>query len=253
MSFISSVFNTVFYKPLLNGLIFLIGILPFHDVGIAVIILTLFVRFLIFPLTHRAIVTQIKVRELEPEIKQIKEKFKKDMQEQSKRTMELYRKHGINPFSGFINLMIQIPIIFALYKVFVTGINFDYSLIYSFITIPENINIIFLGLFDMTQKNYILAFITGASQFIQMRLAIPPVKVQREDFASRLNTQMRYTMPIIVFFVVSRFSSAIAIYWTTMNIFAIIHELIVRKKAKKITNKNGETKDNHQINYRAGT
>ena len=86
----SSIFNTIFYEPFLNGLIWLIDVLPFHDVGFAVIILTLAIRFLIFPLTNRATVTQIKIKQLEPDIKDIKEKFKKNSQEQAKKTMELY-------------------------------------------------------------------------------------------------------------------------------------------------------------------
>ncbi|MBI4691928.1 MAG: membrane protein insertase YidC [Candidatus Terrybacteria bacterium] len=248
---ISLIFNNVFYEPFLNGLIWLIDVLPFHDVGLSVIILTLAIRFLIFPLTHRATVTQIKIKQLEPDLKNIKEKFKSNSQEQAKKTMELYRRHGINPFSGFLTLLIQIPVFFALYKIFTAGFNFDFSHLYSFISMPENINLKFLGLFDMTKNSYVLAFLTGLTQFIQMRLALPPVKKEpiakasfKNDFARSLNLQMRYIMPVFIFFIVSRLSSAIGLYWTTMNIFAIVHETIVRKKAGKIY---GTANKNNQI------
>jgi YidC/Oxa1 family membrane protein insertase len=256
---ISSVFNVAFFEPLLNGLVFLINILPFHDVGFSIIILTIIVRFIIFPLNHRAIITQQKIKQLEPALQDIKEKFKKDSQEQAKKTMELYRQHGVNPFSGFITLLIQIPIIFALYKVFSAGVHFDPAHIYSFIQVPHEFNLNFLGLFDLTDKSYVLGFIVGATQFFQMQLAIPPIKKQnagvknsfKDDLARNMNIQMRYVMPVLIFFIVSRLSGGIAVYWTTMNTFAIIHEFIVRKKANKIIKKdnedNGKTETNNKI------
>lgn len=254
MGFIAGIYYTIIFEPLLNALVFLIKVIPFHSVGLAVILLTLAVRFIIFPLNHKAIITQTKIKQLEPELKDIKEKFKKDSQEQARKTMALYKSHGINPLSGFLTLLIQIPIIIALYSVFRAGVNFDLSHLYSFITVPENMSTMFLGIFDMSQKSYILAFLTGASQFIQMRLALPPIKKSaspqpsfKEDFARNMNIQMRYIMPIFIVFIVSRFTSAIAVYWTTMNIFAIVHEAIVRKKAKKILIENGKSNSNNQI------
>lgn len=249
---ISNFFYTVFYEPLLNSLIWIIGIIPYHDVGFAIIILTLFVRAIVFPFNHRAIVTQRKIKQLEPKLKEIKEKFKKDNQEQAKKIMELYKGHGINPFSGFLTLLIQLPLIFALYKVFSSGINFDHARLYSFISVPDKININFLGIFDITQKSYIWAFLTAGSQFLQMRLAIPPVKnfqkavgTFKEDFAKNMSMQMRYVLPFFIFFVALRFSAAISVYWTTMNIFAIVHETIVKNKAEKYL-ENGTAKTNNK-------
>ncbi len=254
MGFIADIYYTIIFEPLLNVLVFLIGAIPFHSVGLAVVLLTLAVRFITFPLNHKAIVTQTKIKQLEPEIKDIKEKFKKDSQEQARKTMALYKSHGINPLSGFLTLLIQIPVIIALYSVFRAGVNFDLSHLYSFITVPENLNTVFLGIFDMSQKSYALAFLTGASQFIQMRLALPPIKKSasskpgfKEDFARNMNIQMRYIMPVFIIFIAAQFTSAIALYWTTMNIFAIVHEAIVRKKANKILVENGKSNTNNQI------
>jgi len=257
---LSTAFNTVFFEPLLNGLIFLINILPFHDVGLAIIVLTVAVRFIIFPLNHSAIVTQQKIKQLEPALKDIKEKYKKDNQEQAKKTMELYRSHGVNPFSGFVTLLVQIPIIIALYQVFTAGVQFDLNHVYSFIKIPEKLNLSFLGFFDLTQKSYLLAFITGLTQFIQMQLATPPIKKSdsaqksfKDDLARNMNIQMRYIMPVFVFFIVSRLSSGLSVYWTTMNVFAIIHESIVRKKAGGTANNNGKTETNNKTFNKGNT
>ena len=251
----TNIYHIVFYKPLLNSLAALVNFLPLHDIGIAIIILTLAVRFILFPFTHKTTVTQIKMRQIEPELKNIKEKFKNNSGEQARKTMALYKEHGINPLSGFVTLLVQIPIIFALYKVFLGGANFDVANLYSFVEAPELINTNFLGWIDMTQKSYLLAFLAALSQFFQMRLALPPIKKTnqgdsfKDNLARSMNVQMKYVMPFIVFFIGLKFSSAIALYWTTMNIFAIVHEAVVRKKAKKIY---GTTNKNDKTDFRGG-
>ncbi len=252
--FIVSIYHTAFYEPLLNGLVFLTGILPLHDIGFAVIILTIIVKFIIFPFQHRAIITQRKMRELEPELKSIKEKFKKDNQEQAKKTMELYRAHGVNPLSGFLILLIQLPIFIALYRIFMGGVNFDVSSLYSFVSVPETINANFLGILDMTKSSYVLAALAGITQFFQMKLAIPPVKKAsakektfKDDLARSMSVQARYIMPAFIFFIAMKFSAAMSLYWTTMNIFAIVHESVIIKKAKKIARKYGKTTGNNKI------
>lgn len=240
----SAFFNTFFYEPILNGLIATLGFLPIHDIGLAVIILTVIVRFIIFPLSHKATVTQKKIKDLEPELKDLKEKYK-DKKDQAEKIMELYKKHGINPFSlvSILALLLQIPIFFAMYKVFIGGMDFDHALLYSFVSVPAEISKNFLGFIDVTQKNFILAALAGISQFIQIKLAIPPIKaedVKRGDFKSELgrsmNLQMRYFMPAIIFFVATRLPAALSLYWLTMNVFSIVHEYAVRRKAKKMLN-----------------
>lgn len=237
----SNLYNFIFFKPLLNGLVLLVGYLPYHDIGISIVILTIVVRFIILPFTHKSTITQIKMRELEPDLKEIKSSFKNDPQAQARKTMELYKKHGINPLSGILTLIIQIPIIFALYKVFMGGVNFDAGSLYSFVSIPKEVNIKFLGLVDMTKNSYFLAFLASITQFFQMKLAIPPISKDnkgdsfKDNLARSMNLQMRYVMPVFIFFISFKLSSAIALYWTTMNVFAIVHEAIVRRKAKQIT------------------
>lgn len=239
MDFLINIFNIIFYEPLLNGLVFLIGFLPFNDVGIAIVVLTIIVRFIIFPFSHKSVKTQAKMKVLEPDIKKIKKDFKDNPQEQAKKTMELYKEHGINPLSGCLTAILQIPIIIALYRVFLAGFDFSADNLYSFVTVPEFFQIKFLGIIDMAQKNYFLAFLAGLSQFFQMKLALPPPKKGgdgsfKDNFAKSMNMQARYIMPIFIFFIGIKFSSAIALYWTTMNVFAIIHEIFVRRTVKKI-------------------
>lgn len=234
---ISAIFNEIFYRPLLNALVWLTGFLPNHDFGLAVIILTVAVRLVLFPLLHKSAKTQNKMKQIEPELKKIKNDFK-NREEQARRTMELYRAHGVNPLSGVFLIFLQLPILIALYFVFRESPQANIEFLYSFILMPEKIDMMFLGLFDLGQGSVILAILAAASQFLQIKLMQPPVqkqdKTQAPDFAKMFSKQMTYFMPVLIFFIATRFPSAVALYWTVSNIFATVHEGIVRNKAKKI-------------------
>lgn len=240
-------FNTFFYEPLYNGLVFLISVIPGGDVGLAVIVLTIAVKFLLLPLSHKSVISQAKLRAIEPEAKTIKERHADNKQEQARQIMDLYRRHGINPFSGCLLIFIQLPIIFALYWVFFKGLPvLDPAPLYSFIPLPEHLNMKFLGIFDMAAKSFILALFAGLSQYYQMKLAMPPLPVSeqkkgaggqpsfKEEFAKNMNVQMRYVLPGVVFFVAYTISSAVALYWLVSNVFSVIHELLVRRSARRI-------------------
>src|SRR3990167_6880846 len=140
---LQNIWDTVLYGPLLNALAFLVSIIPGGDIGIAVIILTLFVKTVLFPLSQRSIESQIKMNLLAPDLKKIKDSGK-NKEEQARLTFDLYKHHKTNHFSGCLLVLIQIPVIFALYYVFLKGINFEGGLLYSFIHIPEHSNMLFL-------------------------------------------------------------------------------------------------------------
>ena len=245
---ISEIFNTVFFNPIYNGLIYLLDVVPFMDVGIAVILVTIVVKLILFPFSLKMVKTQLAVKQLEPEIKKLKETHKNDKQEQARQTMALYKEKGVNPFAGFLLILIQIPVIFALYWVFARGglpeINTD--ILYSFVPTPNSVNMNFLGLIDVSAKSVILALLAGVTQFFQIKYSLPPMKERagkssfKEDLARSFHIQMRYVMPIIVFSVAYAISAAVALYWTTSNLFAIGQEIYVRKKIK---NTNTSTKE----------
>lgn len=238
---ISAFFKAIFYTPLYNALVFLAAIIPGNDLGIAIIALTLLVKIALSPLSHRSMAMQRKMRTIDGDIKAIKEKHK-DPQDQALRIMNLYREHGINPFSGLFVTLIQIPIIFGLYFVFRAGIDLSSPLIYSFSPRPEHISTMFLGIIDLSKSNIYIALLAGITQFVQTQLAIPPLPAQEEkkdlsfkdEFAKSLNFQARFMVPIIVFIVSLRFTAALPLYWVTSNLFAIGHELLIRRKAEKI-------------------
>ena len=181
------------------------------------------------------------VREIEPELKNIKEKHKDDREALARATMDAYKSAGINPFSGIFLMLIQIPIIIALYfsvyrggGVPLPGINTD--LLYSFVPTPETVDMIFLGIVDIAEKSLPLAILAGVTQFIQANLSLPKLEPRKEgevdmkaDFARSMNVNMRYVLPAVIGFVAYSLSASVALYFTVSNIFAIGQEFVVRR------------------------
>ncbi|MDO8604117.1 MAG: YidC/Oxa1 family membrane protein insertase [bacterium] len=235
-------FSTVFYQPLYNALVLILGVVPGANVGVAIIFLTLIVRGALLPLSHKSVVSQAKMRKIAPEIEKLKEKHKDNKQEQARKTMELYKEHGINPFSGCLLVLIQLPIIFALYFVFFKGLpDLKVEQLYSFVHVPSVVSMMFLGII-LSKKSIIIALLAGVTQYYQIKLSIPAMAPAekgakpsfKDDFARSFNIQMRYMLPVIVFGISYSISAAVALYWTTSNLFSIAHELYVKRKAEAI-------------------
>jgi YidC/Oxa1 family membrane protein insertase len=232
---LSHLWNIILYKPLVNVLAFIISVIPGGDVGFAVIILTLLVKAALMPLSQRSIESQAKMKLLEPELNKIKNS-KSSKEEQAKETMELYKKHKTNPFSGCLLAIIQIPIIFALYYAFYKGINFDGSLLYSFVHIPAHLNTNFLGLLDVSKPNLFLAILAGLSQFFQAHYMPKPATSSNEpggfaeSFTKSMNMQMKYIFPILIVLIAYRISGAVALYWIISNTFTVFQQIHANKK-----------------------
>jgi len=232
-----SFFHAVFFRPLYNGFIFLMDILPWLDAGVIVVIFTVIVKFILYPLSRRAAISQIEMKTIEPELRVIKEKYKDNKEEQARRTMALYKEKKVNPFAGIVVILIQLPIIFALYFVFIkTGLpDVNRELLYFFVKIPENINMDFLGILNITDKSIILALLAGITSYIQIKAVLPAHKESGEkksfqsDLAKSMNMQMRYVMPVITFLISYQISGVVALYWFTSNVFAIFQDRFLRR------------------------
>lgn len=228
-------YHTFFFDPLYNALALLFRMLPWADAGIIVILLTILVRLIIFPLSRKAVLTQVKMGELGPDLARIKEQYKDKAEEQARMTLALYKEKGVNPFSGILVIIIQIPIILALYQIFLHFPEVNYAPLYSFIAAPEHINTTFLGFLDITAKSVTLAFLAAVSTFFQFQLSMKgQTKPKGNSFGDNLTrsmqTQMKYFFPVIVFFISYNISGVIALYWLTTNLFSIAQEVFIRRK-----------------------
>jgi YidC/Oxa1 family membrane protein insertase len=238
----STFWHAAFFDPIYNLLIFILGHVPAGDVGIAIIVLTVLIKLVLLPLSLRAAKTQYAMRSLEPQLARINEQHKNDAGKRGQATMEAYREAGVNPFASFFLQFIQLPIIFALYFAVTRGGGVPFpaintALLYSFVSAPEAVSMIFLGFINIAAKNLPLALFAGVAQFVQTHLALPPLARREEgapasfkdDFARSMQMQMRYVMPIIITFVAYRFSATIALYFLVSSIAAIAQEYIVRR------------------------
>ena len=232
-------YATFIYDPLYNGLIFLAHTFPFLDAGMLIIVFTLIVKVILYPLSKKAVRTQALMKQVEPEMRAIKEKYKDDKQAQAVATMKLYKDKNVNPFSSILLLFIQIPILFAIYQIiYSTGFTEIHTeILYSFVNAPEFINTIFLGFVDVeAKKNIIFALLAAVSQYFQIKLSMPAMAPKtagggfHDDLARNMQTQMKYVFPVMILVTSYTLPTALAIYWITSNLFMIGQELYIRRQ-----------------------
>jgi YidC/Oxa1 family membrane protein insertase len=233
--------NHLVYIPLYNILLALIELLPGHSVGVAIILITLLVKIVLFPLTARSIRAQRAMKGIEPELKALKEKHGEDRQALAQATLELYKKRGVNPFSGCLPILVQIPIIMGLYFVFTKGLGeVNVTQLYSWVTAPSMMDKHFL-MFNLATQSFVLAALAGVTQYIQTHVAFSKQEVStpapassstgsfQEDFARSMQIQMRYVLPVVVGVISYTLPSAVALYWAVSNILSTGQEYITKR------------------------
>ena len=240
---ISSLFHTFLYTPIYNLLIFFVDVVPGGDVGIAVIIVTIVVKLVISPFSISAAKTQRRMKFVEPQLKDIKQKHKDNREKLALETLALYKNNGIRPFASIFVTFLQLPVIIALYLVFrhehLLAPNPD--LIYHFVSFPAQISPLFLGLFPTTGHVLILALVAALVQFAAAYLTIPvPPKDPKakpggaDEFARAISLQTRFVLPIIIG-VIGYTAGALALYFITSSLFSILQEWYVRHITKYLT------------------
>lgn len=232
MSFLGFIFNEVLYRPLFNALVLLYEYVPYADFGIAIIILTVLIKLIFYPLGTKAIKSQKALSEIQPKIKEIQEKYKEDKEKQAKEMLDLYKREKVNPFSGFLPLLIQLPVLIAVYKVFWNGLSAgQLSLLYSFIPNPGTISSMFLGLIDLSKSNMILVILTGILQFLQMKLIVPAAKkTKSSNFSDQMQKQMQYITPVFIVIILWNLPAALSLYFLTTTLFTIAQQWLIIKK-----------------------
>jgi YidC/Oxa1 family membrane protein insertase len=248
----SYLYTNFIFNPLYNALIYLLDLFPFLDIGIAVIVFTCLVKFVLYPLSKKALVTQVRMKEIEPKMKEIRIKYANDQKKQAEETFALYRNAKVNPFSSIIVLVIQLPIIFALYAVFArSGLPvINEAILYSFIQ-PPVIDMNFLGLVDVGSKSIVLALIAGATQYFQLKYSLSNVGTPvsstqenksanqgkpdfQEEFAKSMSLSMKYVFPVLMVGISYSVSAAIALYFITSSLFTLVQEIVIRRHIKAL-------------------
>jgi len=224
-------FQTILYNPLINALVFLYNTVAFQDLGIAIILLTVFIRLIFAPLFYKSAKNQIILQRLQPEIKKIQHAHKDNKEKQPAAMMDLYKKHEVNPFSGFLMIIIQLPVLIALYQVFLQGLSPDIFVhLYSFIVSPAHLNPMFLGLIDLEKRSILMVGLAAIAQYWQGRLTLPEIKKGQElSPPERIGRQMVYFGPILTVVILSSLPTAIGLYWLVTGVFSIVQQIYINK------------------------
>lgn len=239
---ITSLFNTIFYRPLFNFFVELYNILPGHDVGLVILVITVLLRLAVYPLTASSIKAQRSMQALQPKLEALKKQYKDDQQKMAQATMELYRNNKVNPLSSCLPLLIQLPILLALYWVmsdFLSSTNFSAQL-YSFVKNPGTINPLSFGYLNLLNPNIWLAILAGGAQFLQaktMSHQMPPPNAgegaKDESMVAMMNKQMLYMMPIMTVLIGWRLPAGLTLYWFWSTILMAAQQYYMTCQDKK--------------------
>lgn len=214
-------------KPFFFAIDFLYGILG--NFGLAILAFTVVVKLVFFPLANKSYKSMSILRKLQPRMTELREKYADDKMRLQQEMMKLYKDEGVNPLSGCLPIVIQIPVFFALYKVLFVSIEMRHAPFYGWIkdlSVPDPTS--FWNLFGLLPYDGptflavgILPIIMGFSMFIQMRLnPTPPDPVQQKVFMF---------MPIVFTFLLASFPAGLVIYWTWNNTLSIIQQTIIMR------------------------
>src|SRR5258706_4915230 len=214
-------------KPIFQAIDFLYRYVG--NFGIAILIFTVFVKALFFPLANTSYRAMSKMKKLQPEMERVRERFNDDKAQQQQDIMKLYQKEKVNPISGCLPMLIQIPVFFSLYKVLLVTIDMRHAPFYGWIkdlSAPDPTSIFNLfGLIPYTPPQFLMLgvfpILMGATMWVQTNLNPPPADpVQQKIFGF---------MPLIFTFMLANFPVGLVIYWTWNNLLSIIQQVVIMK------------------------
>lgn len=246
------VFNEVLVRPIVNVLVAIYQVLNFmhfpYALGFSIIVLTILIRFLFYPLITAQLKSSKKMQDLAPHINRLKDQHKKDAKRLQQETMRLYKEHGVNPAAGCLPVLIQLPIIWALYSVLQKIVGFNSHAVVSeinklvypidFLRLSTAWDSNFFGLplgqnpsqliSTLGPLIFLVPILTGALQFIQSKMMIVKNKdkgePKKDDFASTFQSQSLFIFPAMIGFFSYTFPIGLSLYWNTFTVFGILQQ-----------------------------
>ena len=206
--------------------------MPGHSVGWAIILLTVAVRILLWAPNSKALKSQLYMRSHQEELKKLNERYD-NPQERAKAQMAYYKQHGINPMAGCLPMLIQLPILYILYLVFIAGLHdVRPDLLYSFTPHPDIVNAHFFGIDLAGKDRFFLPVVAALLQFVQTRYnqKLMPLPSGKNDPAAMMTKQMMYLFPAMTYFIGSTLPAGLSLYWATATLFQIGQQHYVTKK-----------------------
>lgn len=243
--FFTKTFRAFISKPLLNGLIFIASIVPGHNLGLSIIILTLIVKLLLFIPTQHALEGQKKMQLLQPKFEAVRKQYKDDPKKMQEETMKIWKEHKINPLQSLLPLLVQFPVLIGLFYVIRNGADLELShyLVYPvYQDLSWTFDSNFLGL-DLTQP-YVWIFppMLVVLQFLQIKLSLviadkKKAKQIAETTTAKADTPqemqqkiMLYALPLLIGYFALTYPSALSLYWGVSTLFAIGQQMLVNRE-----------------------
>ena len=244
-------FQTIFYQPILNLLIFLYNVIPGSDLAVAIILLTIIIKIILHPLSKQSIKGQKSLQDLQPKIEEIKQQYGDDRERMGKEMMQLYKDHKVNPLSSCLPLLLQLPFLIAVFHVFKSGFGEKtLALVYPFITTPQAVN----SIIELSSPNWYLAIMAGAAQFLQTKMMMadkPQMQTpgaKDESMSAIMSKQMMYFMPLITVFIGLTLPGGVALYILVITLLtALQQKLMFRKDNKNNDDNKGEEKAEKKV------
>jgi YidC/Oxa1 family membrane protein insertase len=195
-----------------------------HNYGLAIILLTVLIKILFWPLTHKSYVSMQAMKKLQPKMAKIREKYKDDKEKMNQEIMQMYRTHKVNPMGGCLPMLLQIPVFFALYRVLYSSIAMRHAPFLWWINDLSAPDRLYVG-FTIPYLGGlpVLTLLMGISMFVQQKMTPTSADPRQE--------KMMLMMPVVftVFFV--NFPSGLVLYWLVNNILSIGQQYYINKKA----------------------
>ncbi len=240
---LTKLWDGLFYRPIYNLLIFLTAILPAHDLGLAIIILTLLARTILLIPSQKAMRSQRKMQDIQPRLEKIKEQYKGDQQRIASETMAVWKEAKVNPFGSCLPLLMQFPFLIAVFYVVQSGLNPDKTYLlyttYADFTIHD-IQTGFFGIMNLIKPNiYVLPLIVGGLQFIQMKLTMARTNKKKDEKKTpnemaMASNMMTYFLPVMIAVFTSQLPAGVGLYWGTSTLYGIVQQVFInREKPKK--------------------
>ncbi len=229
----AELWNTIILDPVLNSLIALCNVLGGHF-GLAIIVLTVVVRLILFPLTVRQTQSTKAMQTLQPKVQELQKKYAKDQRRMQQEMMKLYKEAGVSPLGCLWPMLIQMPVWIALYQSIMRALaatpenllNLSQHL-YSWAAVgqavPLNEHFLWLHL-SRPDPNLILAILVGGSMWVQQKMVTPPTADPRQRSMTSMTTLM---MPLMFGLFTLSFPSGLGLYWVVSNIIGIIIQYFV--------------------------
>ena len=230
------IYHEIIYRPILNLLVYLYNVLPVHDIGLVIILVTLVIRVILAPLMHKSLKGQKAMSALQPKMNELKETHKDDKEAQAKAMMELYKEHKVNPLSSCLPVLIQLPILIALYQVFAKALKGNLEGLYTFVHNPGVLNPKFLNLVDLSHPNIIFAILAGLAQFWQSRMISSwnGTPANQDATQKALNVQMTYVLPIVSVVIAWTLPAGLPLYWIITTLFAVGQQYYIQRTHQPI-------------------